>query len=129
MKEMVVEETNLYASQNNNTLFQFTMSDLNSFNVILMLTGYHSYPGHECFGKKKMLNFLLFEAINKYLHFVNNDNLDLSYKFLKVRKLCDVMNKNIQQFGFLYTHYSIAEQIVPITGKNSSKQAIRTNSI
>ena len=38
------------------------------------------------------------------------------------------MNKNLQQFCFLLTHYSIDEQMVPYTGKNSGKQT-RTKSI
>ena len=39
------------------------------------------------------------------------------------------MNKNLQQFGVLHTNYSIDEQAVPYTGKNSSKQTIRTKII
>lgn len=39
-----------------------------------------------------------------------------------------MMNKNLQQFCFLLTHYSIDEQMVPYTGKNSGKQT-RTKSI
>ena len=70
-----------------------------------------------------------FEAIKKYLHFANNDNLDHSDKSSKFRKLYDIINKNLQLFGFLHTHYSIDEQMVPYYGKNSSKQTIRTKII
>ena len=60
LKEMILEEANRYASQNNNTLFQLIMSDLNTFNSILILTGYHSLHKMRMFwDKKKMLKCLL----------------------------------------------------------------------
>ena len=70
-----------------------------------------------------------FEEIKRYIHFADNDNLDNNYKFAKVRKLYDITNKTLQQFGFFHTYYSIDEQMVPYAGKNSSKQTIRTKSI
>ena len=70
-----------------------------------------------------------FEEIKRYIHFADNDNLDNNDKFAKVRKLYDITNKTLQQFGFFHTYYSIDEQMVPYTGKNSSKQTIRTKSI
>ena len=48
---------------------------------------------------------------------------------MKVRQLCDITNKNFKQFGFFHSHYSIDELMVPYTGKNSSKQTIRTKTI
>ena len=86
MKEMILEEANRYASQNNNIFFQLIMSDLNTFNEILMLTGYHSLPRTRmCWEKEEdagasivyeALKRTEFEAIKKYLHFANNGNLN-----------------------------------------------------
>ena len=50
---MILEETSRYASQNNNTLLQLTMSNLNTFNAILMLTGYQSLPRTRIFWEKE----------------------------------------------------------------------------
>ena len=52
MKEMILEETSRYASEDNSTLFQLTMSNLNTFNAILMLAGYHSLPRTQMFWEK-----------------------------------------------------------------------------
>ena len=70
-----------------------------------------------------------FKEIKRYIHFADNDNLDNNGKFAKVRKLYDIRNKTLQQFGFFHTYYSNDEQMVPYTDKNSSKQTIRTKSI
>ena len=43
LKAMIVEETNRYAAQKNSKAL-FTTADLETFNVVLMLTGYHSLP-------------------------------------------------------------------------------------
>ena len=123
LKAKIIEETNRYASQKNNNLFNLTMDNLNTFNAILMITGYHSLPRTRMFWEKEedvgvpMIYDALsrndFEMIKKFIHFADNDNL----------------NVNIQQFGFFHTHYSIDEQMIPYTGKNSSKQTIRIKSI
>ena len=65
-----------------------------------------------------------FEDIRRYIHFAENDQLDTNDKFVKFRKLYDIMNKNLQQFKFIYSYYSVDEQMVPYSGKNSSKETI-----
>ena len=96
------------------------------------------HPGREYFGKKKkMLEFLLCMKRWKRLSLKQSRSISIfpiimtwiSTINLKVCKPYDVINKNLQQFGFLYTHYSIDEQMVPHTGKNSSKQTVRTKRI
>ena len=41
----------------------------------------------------------------------------------------DITIKNPQQSGFFHSHYSINEQMIHYTGKNSSKQTIRMKSL
>ena len=43
LKAMIVEETNRYAALKNSKVL-FTTADLETFNVVWMLTGYHSLP-------------------------------------------------------------------------------------
>ena len=115
------------------------MNDLNTFNAILMFTGYHSLPRTRLFWEKgddvagpmvyNAMSRKNFEDIKRWLHFADNNNLNLNDKFAKVRMLYDLCNKNLQQFGFFHSYYSIDEQMVPYTGKNSSKQTIRMKSI
>ena len=65
MKEMILEETNQYVSQNNITLFQLTMSNLNTFNAILMLCDYHSLPRTQMFWEKEDVGVpIVYEALS-----------------------------------------------------------------
>ena len=115
------------------------MADLNAFNAILILTGYHSLPRTKLFWEKEedvgvamvyeAMSRKDFEEIKRYIHFADNGNLDNNDKFAKVRKPYDIRNKTLQQFGFFRTYYSIDKQMVTYTGKNRSKQTIRTKSI
>ena len=135
---MIVEETNRYAAQKSSKAL-FTIADLETFNAALMLTGYHSLPRTRMFWEKEdhIGLFIVYESISqrefeelkRFIHFVDNYSLNTNDKFAKVRRLYDVKNKNLKQFGFFHLHYSIDEQMVPYTGKNSSKQTIRTKTI
>ena len=70
-----------------------------------------------------------FEDNKWYIYFADNNQLDTKHKFAKVRKPYDIINKNLQKFNFFHSYYSENEQIVPYTGKNSSKQTIRTKTV
>ena len=70
-----------------------------------------------------------FEELKRFIHFAYNYSLKTNDKFAKVRQLCDIANKSLKKFGFFHSHYSIDEQMVPYTGKNSIKQTARTKVI
>ena len=96
LKEKILVETNRYAAQRNTNFF-LSMADLNAFNAILILTGYHSLPRTRLFWEKEedvgvaMVNENMsrkdFEEIKQYLHFADNGNLDNNGKFAKVRNI------------------------------------------
>ena len=52
LKAMIVEETNRYAAQKNSKAL-FTTADLETFNAVLMLTGYYSLPRTRMFWEKE----------------------------------------------------------------------------
>ena len=52
LKAMIVEETNRYAAQKNSKAL-FTTADLETFNAVLRLTGYHSLPRTRMFWEKE----------------------------------------------------------------------------
>ena len=138
LKAMIVEETNRYAAQKNSKTL-FTTADLETFNAVLMLTGYHSLPRTRMFWEKEddiglsivyeSFSQREFKELKRFIHFADNDSLSTNDKFAKVRQLYGITNKNLKQFGFFRSHYSIDEQMVPCTGKNSRKQTIRTKTI
>ena len=53
IKEVVVEETNRYAPQKN-TNCTFSVTDLKTFSVVLILTGYHSPSRTSMFWEKEL---------------------------------------------------------------------------
>ena len=60
LKAIIVEETNRYAAQKNSKAL-FTTADLETFNAVLMLTSYHSFPRTRMFwGKKWLLDYPLY---------------------------------------------------------------------
>ena len=135
---MIVEETNRYAAQKNSKAL-FTTADLETFNAVLMLTSYHSFPRTRMFWRKKVgiglsivyesISQREFEELKTFIHFADDYSLNTNDKSGKVRQLYDIANKNLKQFGFFHLHYSVDEQMVPYTGKNSSKQTILTKTI
>ena len=104
-----------------------------------MLTSYHRFPRTRIFwGKKADIGLsIVYESISeieseemkRFIHFADDYLLNTNDKFAKVTQLYDIANKNLKQSGFFHLHYSVDEQMVPYTGKNSSKQTIRTKTI
>ena len=55
----------------------------------------------------------------------DNEHIDPSEKWAKLRPLFDVVNKKLTQFGMFASHPSIDKQMVPYFGKHSCKMFIR----
>ena len=103
--------------KNKNTTKSFNVEDLKTFNLTLLLTGYHSLPGTRKFWEKEYdiglsivseaISRKKFEDFKSFIHFDDNNALDTSDKFAKVRSLFDIMNKGLKRLGFFHTVYSI----------------------
>ena len=117
----------------------FTTADLETFNAVLMLTGYHSLPRTRMFWEKEddtgqsilyeSVSRREFEDLKRFIHFADNYSLNTNDKFAKVRQLYDITNKNLKQFAFFHLHYSIDGPMAPYTCKNNSKQTVSTKTI
>ena len=57
-----------------------------------------------------------FKKVKAYLHVCDNDKLSSDDKWLKLRSLFDVVNKNLIQFGVFAEHLSVDEQMAPYFG-------------
>ena len=66
-----------------------------------------------------------FKDIKRYLHFVDNNHLQIEEKLAKIRPQQDKVNRSLQQFGFFSKYLSIDEQMVPYFDRRSSKMFIR----
>lgn len=102
---------------------------------ILLFSGYHNIPRatlywslDPAFGIPMIRQTMprnMFTKLKANFHIANNDNLDISDKFAKVRPLFDMLNKRYIQFGVFVEHLSIDETMVPYFGRHSAKMFIR----
>jgi len=140
MLEHILQESIVYAGQKNDHNFTLTLDDLKSFLGILMFSGYHQLPQQthyftqsEDLGIPLVYNHMTrdrFLTIKKYLHFNDNNNINvLSPKSFKIKPIMDMANVNFKKFGFFHEKISVDEQIVKYFGRNSIKQFIRNKPI
>ena len=109
LKAIIVEKTNRYAAQKRNIAL-FTKADLETFNAVLMLTGYHNLPRTHMFWEKEddigltivyeLISGREFEELKRFIHFADNYSLNTNDKFAKGRQLYNITNKNLKQFFF-----------------------------
>lgn len=133
--DLIMEQTNLYALQNNNHLFCVTQEEIKIFIAILLLSGYHRLPrerNYWCLDEDLLVPPVAnamsrnrFQEIKKYLHLADNTQIDKNDKMYKVRPLMNKLNKNFQQFGIFHKDLSIDEAMIKYFGHHSSKQFIR----
>ena len=67
--------------------------------------------------------------MKKYTHISDNTQLDKCDKYAKVRPLCDITNRSLQQFGFWHLDYTIDEQMILYFGMLSAKQTMQKKSV
>uniref|UniRef100_A0A8B9WHX5 PiggyBac transposable element derived 2 n=1 Tax=Bos mutus grunniens TaxID=30521 RepID=A0A8B9WHX5_BOSMU len=127
----IVNETNRYARQKNVNL-GLTAQELKCVLGILILSGYISYPRRRMFWETSpdshhhlvadAIRRDRFELIFSYLHFADNNELDESDRFAKVRPLIVRMNYNFQKHAPLEEFYSFGESTCEYFGYRGSKQ-------
>lgn len=134
MLDMIVEQTNIYASQSNAT-FVVEPHDIKRFVGFLFFTGYHKIPEWKLywskdpsFGVEIISNAFprnRAEMIKRYIHLSDNNNIDPTDKFAKVRPLLDLCNKRFIQFGVFAHNLSVDEEMIPYFGRHSCKMFIK----
>lgn len=136
--QLIVSETNRYAQQKNE-LFRVNQNDIYGFIGILSLSGYHTVPQYNMYWSldddihipfvRETMSRQKFRSIKKFIHFANNNNLDHTDKFTKIRRLLNLLNENFMQFG-IFSHYlSIDEMMIPYTGKHSCKMFMQNKPV
>ena len=111
-KQSLWKETNRYAAQKKNIAL-FTTADLETFNAVLMLTGYHNLPRTHMFWEKEddiglviVYEFISrreFEELKRFVHLADDYSPNTNDKFAKGRQLYDITNKNLKQFFFFFS--------------------------
>ncbi|XP_037930822.1 piggyBac transposable element-derived protein 3-like [Teleopsis dalmanni] len=135
----IVEQTNIYAHQNNVGSDVCNKTNIVRFIGFLLLTGYHTVPQVELYWSNKSdlgvpivqqaFSRAQFRTIKKYIHLANNETLNSMDRFAEVIPLINLMNKKFMQFGIFEEHISIDEQMVPYFGRHSCKMFVRSKPI
>lgn len=135
LRKLIVDESNRYAQQKNNSSFKLDVEDLDVFVGILLLSGYHSLPRERLYWNRDedvKITFVSshmardrFLEIKRYIHLANNDAVVASDKLYKVRSFLTILNTSLQQFGVFSKFLSVDEQMVPYYGHHSAKMYIR----
>lgn len=134
--QLIVNFSNLYASQNNRHTFSLTVAELKTFFGILILSGYHKLPREGMYWSldedigvdvvSKAMSRNRFREIKRNLHLVdNNDAPNTTDKMFKVRKLADMLMKKFCQWNVFHELISVDESMVKYFGHHSAKQFIR----
>ncbi|KAM9665765.1 piggyBac transposable element-derived protein 1 [Trichechus inunguis] len=110
---LVVNETNNYASQKNVNL-EVTVQEMKCVFGVLLLSGFVRRPRRGMYWEisdadKNLVRDAIrrdrFESIFSYLHFADNSHLDQKDKFTKLRPLIKQMNKNFLLYAPLEEYY------------------------
>ena len=133
----IVNETQRYASSKGNDNFQTNPSEIKTFLAILLVSGYHPVPRRRMYwcSENDVHNDLIasamsrnrFEELMIFIHFADNDSLDLEDKMGKVRPLFNMLNeKFLLYFQVIKSQdLSIDEPMVPYFCRHGAKQFIR----
>lgn len=133
--DIITNETIRYARQKNNHSFEISKTEIERFIGILLFSGYHRLPRERlywCRDEDINVSFVSdtlsrnrFDDIKRYLHFVNNDQLDKNDKLFKIRPLNTYVNKKLLQFGIFHKYLSIDEEMVPFFGRHTARMFMK----
>ena len=117
-----------------NQPINISAQEIETFLAIIILTRYNSRSYQRLYWSKdddvtcsvvsQSMAKKRFEDIKRYLHFVDNNDLQIREKLAKIRPLQDKVNRSLQQFGISLKDLSIDKQMVPYFGRHSSKMFI-----
>lgn len=138
--EMLVRHSVLFAAADkNNPNFQLSHDQMSTFIGILLLSGYVPLPRRRMFWEEKDDTFNLmvsksmrrntFEEIFRYLHVVDNDQIDKSDRLAKIRPLLDKLNDLFMIYAPIEKDLSIDESMIPYFGRHGCKQFIRNKPV
>ena len=118
---LIATETERYASHQNE-LFHLEQHEIDTFNEIILLTGYNGRPRQSLYWSKdeavanplvsRSMSRKRFEVKKKHIHFADNNNLSAGNKLANIRPLQD-RNAFLQQLGVFAKDLSVDEQMVP----------------
>jgi hypothetical protein len=135
MFDIIVVESNKYASQQNYHGLNLTVPELKQFIGILLLSGYNCLPREPMYWENapdistkiafSTLSRNRYSEIKRFLHFNDNTKIVKEDRFFKVRTLYNALNKSLQQFGGFSEHLTIHERMVRYFGRHGCKMYMK----
>lgn len=131
--DLIVEQSNLYASQKNVAL-NLTREELLVVFGGMLMSGYAKYPNKRLFWSREddtpklLANSMRcnrFEQIIRFMHLNDNNSLNPADRLYKLRPIIDVLNKSFTYHGGLDEKLSVDESMIPYYGKHYAKQYIK----
>ena len=135
MISLLVEQTNLYATRDQNMqTFKTNDAEMRKLLGLLLISGYHNLHSEADYWSTAedleapiFSNIMArdrFRVIKSCLHIADNHSLAQS-KVAKVLPLLNLLRTNCQQFGVFHKNLSIDDSMVPYRGLHSAKQYIK----
>lgn len=133
--DLTVENSVLYANQNNRHTFALDRDNLKRFLGILLLSGYVALPSERDYWSldedlgvplvAKSMSCKRFLEVKKNLHITDNSLANGSNdKMFKLRPLCNLIERNSCQWGVMHENLSIDESMIKYFGRHPAKQFI-----
>ena len=133
--DLITSETNRYAMQKNETQM-VSETDLRALIGVLFLSGYVPLPRRKIYWERerdahneqlvtKAISRDKFDFVMKNIHFQDNNHLDTSDKFAKIRPLFQHLNKTFLEHGKLELSHSVDEAMFPYYGRHGAKQFMK----
>lgn len=132
----IVNQTNIYAAQNNKHDLKVTLEEIQTFIAILLFSGYHELPRQKNYWSSdedlkcdlitQNMSRNRFLEIKRYIHLANNSEIGSSKdKMYKIRPLITMLSENFCQWGYFHKDLSIDESMVKYFGRHGSKQFMK----
>lgn len=133
--EYMIQESTKYAQYKNWPVVHIDKEEMRCFLSILILTGYNWQPGKKYYWDTQgdMGNKLIIEAMRrdrfltiwKHFHLADNNKIDNSDKYYKVRPLIEKLRKKFKEFYVPEKDLNFDESMVKYFGRHSCKQFIK----
>ena len=137
--EFIKSQTIAYAGSKGYHTFTVSEIEIRAALGILLCSGYNHQPSRRSYWDiKNDLGCLMitecmsrnrFEEILKFLHFADNNNLDLTDKYTKIRPLINQLKETFKMFFIPEQNLSYDESMIEYYGRHSCKQSIRNKPI
>lgn len=133
--EMMRLNTNSYARQKGNHLFDVSPEEVKTFLAILLTSGYSVLPRRRMYWEQNndVHNAAVssamarnrFEEIMQYLHVADNASLSAADKMAKIRPLYAMLNERFLLYNPKEQSMCVDESMIPYYGRHGCKQFIR----